>query len=106
MDEDIERLRRDYKERSERLALTTAVERAILAGNIPTGQSLMELSTLRELNKTTKTQLPDTTGRVTVPDPSDTLGDPVEEQTVRKLIETAGQLVANRSSPGSGLTAT
>ena len=38
-------------------------------------------------------------------DPSDTLGDPVVEQTVRKLIETAGRLVANRNAPGSGVTA-
>ena len=45
------------------------------------------------------------TGRVTIPDPSDTLGDPVVEQTVRKLIETAGRLVANSNKPGSGVTA-
>ena len=42
---------------------------------------------------------------MTIPDPSDTLGDPVGEQTVRKLIETAGRLVANRNAPGSGVTA-
>ena len=41
----------------------------------------------------------------TIPDPSDTLGDPVVEQTVRKLIETAGRLVANKNAPGSGVTA-
>ena len=46
-----------------------------------------------------------TTGRVTIPDPIDTLGDPVVEQTVRKLIETAGRLVANKNAPGSGMTA-
>ena len=40
-----------------------------------------------------------------ISDPSDTLADPVVEQTVRKLIETAGRLVANRSAPGSGVTA-
>ena len=45
------------------------------------------------------------TNRVTIPDPSDTLGDPVVEQTVRKLIETAGRLVANKNAPGSGVTA-
>ena len=33
------------------------------------------------------------------------MGDPVVEQTVRKLIETAGRLVANRNAPGSGMTA-
>ena len=42
---------------------------------------------------------------MTIPDPSDTLGDPVVEQTVRKLIETAGRLVANKNAPGSGVTA-
>ena len=73
--EEIERLRREYKERSERLS------------------------------QTTETRLPATTGRVTIPDPSDTLGDPFVEQTVRKLIETAGRLVANRNAPGSGVTA-
>ena len=65
----------------------------------------MELLTPREMSQTTETRLPDTTGRVTIPDPSDTLGDPVVEQTVRKLIETAGRLVANRNAPGSGVTA-
>ena len=42
---------------------------------------------------------------MTIPYPSDTLGDPVVEQTMRKLIETAGRLVANRNAPGSGVTA-
>ena len=42
---------------------------------------------------------------VTIPDPSDTLGQPVVEQTVQRLIETAGRLVAGRSAPGSGVTA-
>ena len=42
---------------------------------------------------------------MTIPDPSDTLGDPVVEQTMRKLIDTAGPLVANRNAPGSGVTA-
>ena len=41
--EEIERMRRDYKERSERVALTTAVEKVIPARSIPRGQSLMEL---------------------------------------------------------------
>ena len=65
----------------------------------------MELLTPRELSQTTETRFPATSGRVTTPDPSDTLGDPVGEQTVRKLIETAGRLVANRNAPGSGVTA-
>ena len=41
--EEIERLRRDYEERSERVALTTAVEKVITARSIPRGQSPMEL---------------------------------------------------------------
>ena len=103
--EEIERLRREYKERSERLTLTTAVERVIPTRNIPRGQSPMDLLTPRELSQTRETRLPGTTGQVAIPDPSDTLGDPVVEQTVRKLIETAGRLVANRNVPGSVLTA-
>ena len=102
--EEIERFRRDYKERSERAALTTAVEKAIPARTIPRGQSPMELLTPREMSQTTETRPPTTTGRVTIPDPSDTLGDPVVRQTVRKLIETAGRLVANKNAPGSGVT--
>ena len=97
-------MRREYKQRSERLSLTTAVEKVIPTRDIPRGQSPMELLTPREMSQTTETRLP-TTGRVTIPDPSDTLGDPVVEQTVRKLIETAGRLVANRNAPGSGVTA-
>ena len=100
--EEIERLRRDYKER---MALTTAVETVIPARSIPRGQSPMELLTPREMSQTTETRLPTATGRVTIPDPSDTLGDPVVEQTVKRLIETAGRLVANKKAQGSGLTA-
>ena len=103
--EEIERLRREYKERSERVALTTAVEKVIPARSVPRGQSPMELLTPREMSQTTETRLPTATGRVTIPDPSDTLGDPVVEQTMRKLIKTAGRLVANRNAPGSGVTA-
>ena len=104
--EEIERLRREYKERSERVALTTAVEKVIPARSVPRGQFPMELLTPREMSRqTTERRLPAATGRVTIPDPSDTLGDPVVEQTMRKLIETAGRLVANRNAPGSEVTA-
>ena len=103
--QEIERLRQDYKERSEQMALTTAVEKVIPARSIPRGQSQMELLTPREMSQTTETQLPTATDRVNIPDPSDTVGDPVVEQTVRKLIETAGRLVANKNAPGSGVTA-
>ena len=77
--------------------MTTAVEKVIPARNIPRGQSPMELLTPRELSQTTEVRTPTTTGRVTIPDPSDTLGDPVVEQRVRKLIKTAGRLFANRN---------
>ena len=85
--------------------MTTAIEKVIPARDIPRGQSPMELLTPREMSQTTETRLPAETNRVTIPDPSDTLGDPVVEQTVRKLIETAGRLVANKNAPGSGVTA-
>ena len=85
--------------------MTTAVEKVIPEKNVPRGQCRMELLTPRELSQTTEVRPPTTTGRVTIPDPSDTLGDPVVEQTVRKLIETAGRLVADRNAPGSGVTA-
>ena len=81
------------------------MEKVIPTRIFPRGQSPMEFLTPRELSQTTETRIPATTGRVTIPDPSDTLGDPVVEQTVRKLIETAGRLVANRNAPGSGVTA-
>ena len=65
----------------------------------------MELLAAREMSQTTETRLPVATGRVTIPDPSDTLGDPVVEQTVQRLIETAGRPVANTNTQGSGVTA-
>ena len=103
--QEIERLRQDYKKRLEQMALTTAVEKVIPARNIPRGQSPMELLTPREMSQIIETRLPAETNRVTIPDPGDTLGDPVVEQTVRKLIETAGRLVANKNAPDSGVIA-
>ena len=103
--EEIERLRREYKQRSERLSLTAAVEKVIPTRDIPRGQSPMELLTPRQMSQAIETRLLAATGRVAIPDPSDTLGDPVVEQTMRKLIETAGRLLANRNAPGSGVTA-
>ena len=61
-DEEIERLRRGYKQRSQRLSLTTAVEKVIPARDINRGQSPMELFTPREMSQTTETRLPATTG--------------------------------------------
>ena len=75
--QEIERLRQDNKERSEQMALTTAVEKVIPARKIPRGQTPMELLTPREMSQTTETRLPTETNRVTIPDPSDTLDDPV-----------------------------
>ena len=98
--EEIERLSREYKKRSERLALRRAVEKMIPTRNNPHRQSPMEVLTPRDLSQMTETRLPATTGRLTMPDPSDTLVDPVEEQTVRKLIETAGRVVDNGNAPG------
>ena len=89
----------------ERLALTTTVERTIPPKDVPRGQSPMELLTPRELSQTTEIRVSTATGRVTIPDPSDTLGDPVVEQTVQKLIETVGRLVASSNAPGSGMAA-
>ena len=103
--EEIERLRQEYKKRSERLALTTAVERTIPAKDVPRRQSPMELLTPHELSQTTEVQIPTAASRVTMPDPSDTLGNLVVEQTMQKLIETVGRLVANRSVPDSSMTA-
>ena len=70
--------------------------------DIPRGQSPMELLTPREMSQTTETRNRVQTGRVTIPDSSDTLGDLVMEQTMSKLIETAGRLVETglRQVPG------
>ena len=65
----------------------------------------MELLTARELSQTTETRLPATSGRLKISNPSDILSDPVVEQTVQKLIETAGRIVTSRNAPGSGVTA-
>ena len=51
--QEVERLRQEYKEQSERLALTTAVEKVIPARNFPRGKSPMELLTPRELSQMT-----------------------------------------------------
>ena len=103
--QELERLRQDYNQRSEQMAIEAAVEKATPARRDPRGQSPMELLTLREMSQTTETRLPVATGRVTIPDPSDTLGDPVVEQTMQTLIETAGRLVASKGTRGSGVTA-
>ena len=103
--EEIEGLRREYQERSERLALTTAVERTIPVRDVPRGQSPMELLTPRELSQTTEVRVPTAAGRVKIQYSCDILCDPVVEQTVQKPIETAGRLVADRSALGSWVTA-
>ena len=65
----------------------------------------MELLTPRELSQTTELQIPAAPGRVTIPDPIDTLGGPVVERTMQQLVEAAGRFVANKSVLGSGVTA-
>ena len=57
--QEIERLRQDYKERSERMAWTTAVEKAIPARSIPRGQSPMELLTPPEMSQKNGDTAPD-----------------------------------------------
>ena len=103
--QELERLRQNYKERTEQMAFEVAVEKAIPAGSNPRGQSPIELLTPREMSQTTETRLPLGSGRVTIPDPSDTLGDTVVEQTMQRLIETAGRLVASKNTRCSGVTA-
>ena len=83
------------------MRIQAAIEKLITTRDIPRGQSPMELLTPREMSQTIETRLPAATGRVKIPDPSDTLGDPVVEQTMRKLIETG----ADRNAPDSGVTA-
>ena len=103
--EEIKRLRRKHKKRLERLALTTAVERTIPARDVLRGQSTIEFLTPREVSQTTDVRVPTAAGRVTIQDPSGNLGDPVVEQTLQKLIETAARHVANRSVSDSRVTA-
>ena len=55
--EEIERLRREYKQRSERLSLTATVEKVIPTRDIPREQSPMELLMPREMSQTTETRL-------------------------------------------------
>ena len=49
--QEIERLRQEYKERSEQVTLTKAMEKVIPARDIPRGQSPMELLTPREMSQ-------------------------------------------------------
>ena len=65
----------------------------------------MELLTPRELSQTTEEQVPTGPGRVTITDPSDTLGDPVVKKTMKQLLEAACRVVGNRSVPNSEVTA-
>ena len=58
--EEIEHLRREYKERSERL------ERTIPTRNVPRGQSLIELLTPRKLSQTTEVRVPTAADRVII----------------------------------------
>ena len=95
---------KEYKEHSERLSIAKA-EHIFPAGKISRGQSPMELLNPRELSQTTEVRVPTGSGKVTIPDSSEILGDPGVEKTMRQLVESAGQLVAKRFVPGSGVTA-
>ena len=64
--EEIEHLRREYKDRLERLTLTTALERTIPARDVPRGQSPMELLTPREPSQMTEVRVLTAAGRVTI----------------------------------------
>ena len=81
------------------------MERSLPTGSVPREQSPMELLRPRELSQTTEVLIPTAPSRVTIPDPNDTLGDPVVERIMQQLLEAAGRLVASRSVPGSGVTA-
>ena len=65
----------------------------------------MELLTPLQLSQTTEVQVPTGPGRVTIPDPSDNLRDPVVKRTMKQLVEAVGRLVAIKCVPGSGVIA-
>ena len=56
-------------------------------GSVPRGQSPRQLLTHRELSQTTEVQVLTGSGRVTIPDPSDILGNPVVEKTMMQLVD-------------------
>ena len=66
--------------------------------NVPRGQFPNDLLTPRELSLTTEVRTPEASGTVTIPDPSDTLRDPVVERIMRQLVVITGRLLANRST--------
>ena len=75
-------------------------EQPLPAGSVP-GEQLP----MGELSQTTEMQASTGPGRVTIADLSDTLGNPLVKKTLNQLVEAALRLVANRSVPGSGVTA-
>ena len=100
----MERLRNEYKERSQRL-YKAKTERPLPAGSVPRGESLMENLTPCELSQIREVQVTTGLGRLTIPDSCDTLGNPVVEKMTRQLVEAAGRLVDNRNVTGSRVTA-
>ena len=101
-EEEKARLKRENNERSECLKQPDLEEpeRNAARRNQP-----VELLTLNELSHTTEMQKTSGSGRLTIQNPSDSLGDPVVERTMRELVETAGRIVANRQALGSWVTA-
>ena len=93
--EEIEGLRQEKIEQTQRLGLAT-IEQSIHERNVPRWQFPIEFLTPRNLGRTAEVQTPTAVGRVTITDPIDILGDPVVETTMQQLVE------ANRSIPGSG----
>ena len=59
----------------------------------------------RELSQISEVKIPTAAARVTIPDLGEAVGDPVVEQTLQKLIETAGRLVANNPMERSTIQA-
>ena len=51
----------------------------------------MDLLTPRELSETKERQVTSGSGRLTIKDPNDTLGDPIVERRMRQLVELAGR---------------
>ena len=97
-------MRQENKEQSEQLGISKTKPR-LPGQSVPRSQLPMELLTPRELSQTTEVQVSTGSIRETIPDPSDTLGDPVVEKTTKQLMEATGRIETNRSVPGSGVTA-
>ena len=77
-------MRSEHKELSEPLKKK---EHKLPERDVRNRKSLMELLTLRELIEATKMRVSSGSERLTFPDASDTLGDPVVKSTIAQLIK-------------------